>query len=194
MKVVMATKTAPKKTARPMTVTKLMRAPPKKAMNPMKTAPKMKVLKTAPEKAMKAEKTISADPALLNLLGDRLLTKKGDARSGEVLAGKKHVMIYFSAHWCPPCKAFTPVLAAAYKKSSKAGRDTEIVFASSDKDPASFDRYYKEMPWAALRFGGAVKKKLSGKFGIKGIPTLVVLDGKGKVVTKDGRSKYQTYL
>ncbi len=29
--------------------------------------------------------------------------------STATLASKKVIGIYFSAHWCPPCRGFTPV-------------------------------------------------------------------------------------
>merc|ERR1719189_1069843 len=38
--------------------------------------------------------------------------------------------IYFSAHWCPPCRGFTPVLAETYETLAKAGKKFEIVFVS----------------------------------------------------------------
>ncbi|WAQ95336.1 NXN-like protein [Mya arenaria] len=64
-----------------------------------------------------------------------------------------------------------------------------IVFISSDRDEASFKEYYKEMPWSALKFEDrANKEKLSGMFGVEGIPTFIVLDAKsGEVKAKDGR-------
>jgi nucleoredoxin len=34
----------------------------------------------------------------------------------------KHLALYFSAHWCPPCKGFTPKLDETYK-AIKAARD-----------------------------------------------------------------------
>ena len=61
---------------------------------------------------------------------------------------------------------------------------------SSDKDASSFDEYFGEMPWTALPFADRGRKgTLSSKYGVSGIPTLVVLDVMGDLVTKDGRSK-----
>lgn len=38
----------------------------------------------------------------------------GETKSiSDLLGGRSHLLIYFSAHWCPPCRGFTPVLAQA---------------------------------------------------------------------------------
>ncbi len=37
------------------------------------------------------------------------------AAAAEALAGKELVLFYFSAHWCPPCKHFTPILKDFYE-------------------------------------------------------------------------------
>lgn len=102
----------------------------------------------------------------------------------------KTVLVYFSAHWCPPCRGFTPDLATFYNTmQSKAQVPFEIIFASSDRDEASFNEYYAEMPFASIPFSNrAAKEKLSSKFGVSGIPMLVVLDTDGSVVTKKGRN------
>lgn len=116
----------------------------------------------------------------------------GKKETAQVVDGKKFVLVYFSAHWCPPCRGFTPMLAEAYKKYS--GADVEVIFISSDRDKSSFDAYYAEMPWTALPFEDReYKEKLSAKFNVQGIPTLVVLNGSdGKLVTEDGRSGVQS--
>ncbi|KAJ1524214.1 hypothetical protein ONE63_010734 [Megalurothrips usitatus] len=41
--------------------------------------------------------------------------------------------VYFSAHWCPPCKAFTPQLVATYNAVRERGHNFEVVFVSSDR-------------------------------------------------------------
>jgi nucleoredoxin len=33
-----------------------------------------------------------------------------------VFQGKTVIVFYFSAHWCPPCRQFTPVLARCASK------------------------------------------------------------------------------
>ena len=52
------------------------------------------------------------------LKGQQLLKKSGAVvDADQALAGKKIICFYFSAQWCPPCKAFTPVLAEFYMVS-----------------------------------------------------------------------------
>lgn len=53
----------------------------------------------------------------------------------------------------------------------------EIVFVSSDRDDNSFLEYYGSMPWVSLPFSERdAKQKLAEKFGVRGIPFLVILD------------------
>jgi nucleoredoxin len=123
----------------------------------------------------------------MEMLGDALLTKDGKKPTSEVLAGKTHVGIYFSAHWCPPCRGFTPKIGESYTKYLK-DKGLEVVFVSSDKDETTFNDYYGEMPWTALPFADRDRKEaLSKKFKVQGIPTFVILDAAGSLITKDGR-------
>ncbi|CAM9984403.1 unnamed protein product [Sphacelaria rigidula] len=61
-------------------------------------------------------------------------------RGKEVIQGKT-LALYFSAHWCPPCRAFTPHLVKTYKaiKQRAGGSDVEFIFVSSDKEQSSFE-------------------------------------------------------
>lgn len=122
------------------------------------------------------------------LFGDQLLGKTGTVATADALAGKV-VGIYFSAHWCGPCRSFTPQLVKSYEALKATGRPFEIVFASSDRDQGAFDEYYGEMPWLALPYAQReLKTKLSSQFKVRGIPTLVLIDADGNTITTDGRS------
>ncbi|XP_054710416.1 nucleoredoxin-like [Uloborus diversus] len=96
--------------------------------------------------------------------------------------------LYFSAHWCPPCKAFTPILVKLYKKLKKAGKKFEIIFVSSDRSEQSFKQYFSTMPWLAVPFSEEKKRKELGYvYGVGGIPSLILLDESNFVITKEGR-------
>jgi len=99
--------------------------------------------------------------------------------------------LYFSAHWCPPCKGFTPQLAATYEKVVAAGKKMAVVFVSSDKSAAEFQEYLGSMPdsWGAIPAGDKRKEILSRHFDVEGIPTLVILDAKtGATINANGRA------
>jgi nucleoredoxin len=96
--------------------------------------------------------------------------------------------IYFSAHWCPPCRGFTPKLVEYYNHRKAQGKDDfEVIFASSDRDQASFNEYYGEMPWLALPLGDPRNNKLSARYEVEGLPTFVIVDPDGNVVNKSAR-------
>ena len=52
-----------------------------------------------------------------------------------------------------------------------------------------FDEYFGEMPWAAIPFDSPLRKGLGSKFGVSGIPSLIVLNtSDGSIVTSEGRA------
>ena len=59
------------------------------------------------------------------LFGEKLLVKEGpkivEKPTDEALAGRKFVALYFSAHWCGPCKRFTPLLGVWYEDQKAGG-------------------------------------------------------------------------
>lgn len=93
--------------------------------------------------------------------------------------------VYFSAHWCPPCRGFTPKLAEKYKQLQKEG--FKIIFASWDRDLDAFNGYYAEMPWAAFPFESKEALQNSKALpGVNGIPTLYLFN-KGELYETGGR-------
>ena len=68
------------------------------------------------------------------------------------------VGIYFSAHWCGPCRNFTPKLVTFLTMLEEEGVRLPVVFGSSDKDEASFQSYFASMTgdqWHAFPLGDA---------------------------------------
>ncbi|OMO80191.1 C1-like protein [Corchorus olitorius] len=137
------------------------------------------------EKAKEAAQTLESILVSGDL--DFVLGKDGAKVSVTDLVGKT-VLLYFSAHWCPPCRAFTPKLVEEYKKIKAKDEAFEVVFISSDRDQASFEEYYSGMPWLALPFGDARKALLSRKFNVRGIPMLITIGPTGQTVTKGTRN------
>jgi nucleoredoxin len=126
----------------------------------------------------------------LELLGNTLRKPDGSTVScKEALAGKEVLGLYFSAHWCPPCRGFTPSLCEKYTALQKAGKSFEMVFVSSDKNEDAFNEYHNSMTFLGLPYSERdAKAKLSKKFKVQGIPTLVFIDAQtGKLITADGR-------
>lgn len=127
--------------------------------------------------------------AMASLLGPVMTRKKtGEVSTEKELQGKT-VGLYFSAHWCPPCKMFTPKLGEVYESLLKDGKPFEVVFISSDRSEEDFNSYFEEQAnWLALPFADRDRKAaVSNRFKVRGIPTLVILDGDtGKIINENG--------
>ena len=124
-----------------------------------------------------------------NYFASSILLKNNDGTSSisEDTLRKKMVGLYFSAHWCGPCRNFTPVLAEKYKSIVEAGHPFEIIFVSSDRSDETAKEYFATMPWLMLKYEDREKKSiLSELFNVEGIPTLVLVDEHG-LITTEGR-------
>jgi len=101
-------------------------------------------------------------------------------------------MLYFSAHWCPPCRKFTPKLIEFYKKLKSSDKNFELIFCSLDNDEGDYKEYISDMPWLCMPFEAEESKKLARKYKADGIPHLVVVDGTtGEVISADGVEEVQ---
>jgi len=113
------------------------------------------------------------------LFGPTLLNSDGAKKPTESLLEKKsvkYVVIYFSASWCGPCQRFTPMLKSFYEECLVPNK-VEVVFVSSDRDEASFNKYFGKMPWTAMPITAEmkIKQNLAETFRVSGIPHLVCL-------------------
>jgi len=106
------------------------------------------------------------------VLGPHLVKKDGSTVSTtSALKSKRITLVYYSSHWCGPCRNTTPQLGSWFK--GKEGEECEIVFASLDKTPDAFKSYYSSMDFNyALPFGRG--EELASTYRVSGIPSLHV--------------------
>jgi nucleoredoxin len=125
--------------------------------------------------------------SLEELIGTELVDAKGNKVETSSLAGKV-IGLYFSASWCGPCKMFTPELV---KLRDRNDDKFEVVFVSSDRSAEDQQEYMKDydMEWPAIPYESPLREQLGGKYEIRGIPSLVIIDDQGNLITKDGRSE-----
>ena len=124
---------------------------------------------------------------LEDIIGSQLL--KGDQGTVQTseLNDVPAIALYFSAHWCPPCKMFTPKLVKYYNNANASSKQLEIVFISGDETEDEFQEYYGDMPWLATPFDEEQSTEIMSSFGVSGIPALVVVSKDGTVINAGGR-------
>jgi len=118
---------------------------------------------------------------------------KGDLTGPAVEGSPKYTALYFSAHWCPPCRMFTPKLVEWYNEFKAKHPDFELVFVSSDRDQAAMEEYMKgdKMQWPAAAYDKA-QSEMFRKFSSQGIPYLVLIDNEGKALTAQPGNEWQS--
>merc|ERR1712071_68042 len=125
-------------------------------------------------------------------LADTLIGVKLTKKDGSIVAGEdvknSVVGVYFSAHWCPPCRGFTPVLKKAYEDYFK-GKNVEIIFVSSDRTAADGMSYFENDhgDYLMMPHGSDAANQLKKECNVSGIPSLHFYKD-GKHYTNDGRS------
>ncbi|MEQ8788573.1 MAG: TlpA disulfide reductase family protein [Pirellulaceae bacterium] len=92
----------------------------------------------------------------------------------------KVVIVDFWATWCGHCIREMPHVRELHKKLNDKG--FEVVGVSLDKDLDALAKFLEEndVPWENLQ--GDETQALAQKYGIRGIPTMMLIDRDGKVV------------
>lgn len=118
-----------------------------------------------------------------------LVTKSGAKAPADALKGKV-IALYFSAQWCPPCRAFTPNLRKFYETLKADNQPIEIVFVSFDRSEKDFKDYFENLhgDWLAVDYNAKESvEDLRDRYQALMIPSLLVVDGKGECVVPNGR-------
>ena len=126
--------------------------------------------------------------AILPLLkGDLVAWRNGSLGHFDDTALEKKTLIalYFSAHWCGPCRKFTPQLVEFYNRVAAQHPEFEVIFVSDDRSAPEMQTYMRElnMPWPAIDYQKLAERAAIKKYSGAGIPCLVLLDATGKVLS-----------
>ncbi len=84
-------------------------------------------------------------------------------------------------------------MESIYRDCKKENLDFEVVFVSFDKTEREMMSYMNEvqMSWYAIPFNDSRREELSSHFRVYSLPTLLILDKQGNVVTSNGRMHVQ---
>lgn len=128
-----------------------------------------------------------AEPLMAGELLEKMMPHlvKADGEKVSIdLKQKDHVLVYWSASWCGPCRQFTPRLVEFYKQNG-GGEKFEIVLVGCDRTEEKMMHYafYQRMPWPVVSYE---QRKETGalSFATRGIPCLMIINRKGEVVAR----------
>ncbi len=113
-----------------------------------------------------AEKLVKAVEKKLNMLerelGDPLLYLDKE-NFDKILSRYKVVVVEFSAPWCNPCKAYTPVFKRVARKLASPEKGVVFAYLDSDKAPEIADRYNVEnIPTTIIFVNGHIADVIIG--------------------------------
>ncbi|GGH61801.1 thiol-disulfide isomerase/thioredoxin [Filimonas zeae] len=101
----------------------------------------------------------------------------------------KYTLIDFWASWCGPCRRENPNVVQAYRKYHDKGFDI-ISISLDDKKDAWMKAIYKDsLTWTHVSDLNGWKNAAAQQYGIRSVPTSVLVDKNGKIVAKDLRGE-----
>ncbi len=142
------------------------------------------------ERFPNAPPAAKASGALRRLgLAGQPLRLRGSTVSGQPfdiaqLQGKV-ALIYYWASWCEPCRADLPTLKDLLARYGRYG--FTIVGVNLDPNPEAMQQFVQEyqVNWPQLYEPGGLESPLANELGIVTVPTLILVDQQGRVVSRN---------
>ncbi|MEM7474481.1 MAG: TlpA disulfide reductase family protein [Planctomycetota bacterium] len=134
---------------------------------------------------------LKASVRRLALLGEKM-DMEAKTIKGKKIAVKdfegKFLIIDFFASWCKPCLEETPRLKGHYQKYRSKG--LEVIGVSVDQKRESLDKHLKKtkLPWPVIHdLADNPLDTLQIKYGISQLPTVLLINKEGTVVSLEAR-------
>ena len=90
----------------------------------------------------------------------------------------KATLLDFWATWCGPCRKTLPVLENVYKKYSSKGLE---IIGIADEPLETLNAFYAQQHASPYPLYRDAKKQLWSRYGIRAVPTLMLLDKDGYI-------------
>ena len=135
-----------------------------------------------------AAKKAAGARARLDSLGKQL-SVQGKSSSGEKVDLARYrgrvVLIHYWATWSEPCKTDIAILKELASKYGKSG--FSIIGVSLDGRLQDLSEYLAEnrLPWPQIFEEGGLDNRLANELGIVTVPTMILVDKEGKVVSRN---------
>jgi thiol-disulfide isomerase/thioredoxin len=127
----------------------------------------------------------------LEMVG-KSLTFRGRSATGGVIDLAKYrgnvVLMQFWATWCEPCKADMAILKDLLGKYGRSG--FAVIGVSLDSRTRDLADYLAQnrLPWPQVYEEGGLDSRPANSFGILTVPTMILVDRNGRVVSRNIRA------
>lgn len=97
----------------------------------------------------------------------------------------KVVLIHYWATWCEPCVRDLNTIKEVYSKYGRSGFVPLGISLDYDKSQVTSFLQSNKLPWVQIYEPGSLDGRLANEMGILTLPTMLLIDGNGRVVNRN---------